>query len=301
MKRLVLVSVGLLAGVMAVGMGACSSSDDDGGAQNTGGSSAAKDGGSGGTKPGTGGSGQGTGGSGQGTGGSGQGTGGGTSDGGSGGKDAAPADTGTADAVSDAKPDVPSEGGGSDAAADVASDSQGNTEAGTDAAADAGDATTVDPAAACKTCSEQKCMSTALACLGDAECGAIYNCRAAAACTTTDCKKKCVQDHPNGQKQFFELQACPVVQCHDICTPSGCIFTASEPACNTCVAGSCATQCSDCDKNVNCIARANCISACAGNTDTVCIAGCDSMFPGGKALFDTFFTCLSGNCASSCS
>jgi hypothetical protein len=74
------------------------------------------------------------------------------------------------------------------------------------------------------------------------------------------------------------------------------------PACRSCVASQCASECSDCRANPQCVAMLSCLNDCAG-TET-CLADCQAEHEGGVDDFYGVYAddaCAFTTCGSVCS
>ncbi len=288
MKKISWIPVALFASAMVAGMVACTTEEDDPVAD--GGVVGGKDSGTADVRPGSGGGSPGSGGGNQGTGGSAPGSGGSTSDAG--------ADTGKDSAVTDST--VPG-----DAKTDVQADAK--TDASVpDASADTGSSAdvAVDAPAAdeCDTCVESACAAVFKTCNDNAACLALISCVQACPDNDDACVQGCLTTNANGKKDYYLALACGTDACHDECFGTGCALAVTDPAdpdCEDCLGvTTCATQCSDCDRNDECYAFQICAADCGQNA--TCQGSCGTLLPAGAALFTAFDTCSETSCGTVC-
>jgi len=83
-------------------------------------------------------------------------------------------------------------------------------------------------------------------------------------------------------------------------TPT-CGFSSSIAACQSCMSGVCGSECAACSSNSQCVQLFNCVVSCGSNT--TCLSGCSSSYPGGLSAYNAFVGqngCIAAHCQAAC-
>ena len=156
--------------------------------------------------------------------------------------------------------------------------------------------TSSDP---CTKCRDEHCCDTNAACTNQPDCAALAACLIGCEGGSADggesaCEDACYDAHPQGLAVLAPHSACDLLFCG---AASACNLY-QHPTCETCTDTKCANEYAACIGDPNCYRVSQCADLC--NTDSTCIAACESAHPSATPLLGALAQCDLAQCKAEC-
>jgi hypothetical protein len=156
----------------------------------------------------------------------------------------------------------------------------------------------------CNTCVTRECCARDVTCSNNADCLALAQCISACPSSDTMCVPRC-RSQSNAIADYDNFVTCVAMGCGNECAGSeagaACGSLVFSPlACDTCVNASCCGDDLACSNSPDCVAIVRCVASQCQAGDQACITNCETLYPGGEAIYRSLAQCVLTSCSTQC-